>query len=278
MTALILLILGFTYAEPDTVVALSRGSGTYEVGLTQEDVPIGPYRLVATDSLLYLLDQLNHRVLAYDAAGAFVKEIKTPFRPADMVVGASGYIYLLENRTQPARLLVFKDADTVGLMEIEYDVKHPVTSLSLLPDEDYLLVSGADVYSLGLTRSAGPCLMMEYDAQLITSLPFKWEQVYALVVPWGFSGNQSFNLLGFDGSRSFIGIETYIQDKSGSFTMRSVTVKEDDKTLDKIPVDENYFSYDTGWRNVSVDPKGSIYIFTSTPEGTAAILRWRITP
>lgn len=258
------------------MVALSRGSGSYQVALAEEDVAIGPYRLVATDTLLYLLDQLNHRVLAYDTSGSFAKEIKTPFRPADMVISPSGYIYLLENRTQPAQVLVLRDSDTVGLMEIEYDVKHPVTSLSLLPDEDYLLVSGDDVYTLGITRSAGPCLMMDYDAHLITSLPFKWKQVYPLVVPWGFSSNQSFNLLGFDGARKFIGTETYIQDKSGSFSRRSVAVREGDKIVEMIPVDENYFSYDTGWRSVSVDPQGSIYIFTSTPEGNAAILRWRV--
>ena len=74
--------------------------------------------------------------------------------------------------------------------------------------------------------------------------------------------------------RIYAASEYAIQDKSGTFCKRYLKVYEEGELSATIPIDENYFSYDTGWRNVSVDARGNVYVFTSTPEGEASILKW----
>ena len=75
----------------------------------------------------------------------------------------------------------------------------------------------------------------------------------------------------------WIGEETVIQDKSGSFYMRDIMVIEEDMDLPaRITVPDSYYDYDVDWRNVAVDVHGSVYIFVTEKEGTAEILKWRV--
>ncbi|TET22311.1 MAG: hypothetical protein E3J71_06500 [Candidatus Stahlbacteria bacterium] len=278
-------LLALSYEEPEVVVELAKGSGNYEVGLAEEDVAIGPYRLVALDSTLYLLDQLNKRVLCYDTSGSFVREIKTAFRPFDMAVDRSGRIYLLENRTQPAQVAILKDGKEIERINIKYDAKHPITALVAHPGDSLLFLSGSDLLQpvpesagiLNYSPSRKSYRLKEVELESLQVLEASGLRPLGIVTR--FEGRTTEILLCYGDGRLWVGTETYIQDKSGSFSMREVIVL-DESAEDEVylPIPSSYFSYDVGWRNVSVDSQGNIYVFTSTSEGKASILRWRPSP
>lgn len=282
-----------SYEEPEVVVELSKGSAQYHVGFTEEDVAIGPYRLVALDSTLYLLDQLNKRVLCYDTSGSFVREINTDFRPADMAVDRKGRIWLLENRTQPAQVVVLEDAKEINRIKIPYEVGNPITAIAIDRDDELVVISGRTAYR-PLAKDGEAAMTMNWIGQVAGRYHFDIKQFLPSkeAFEWLFSAKDTsgsviefplacsmrdhLTFVGDDShGRIYVGVESVIQDKSGSFYMRSIKVYERAKQVAFIPVDDNYYSYDAGWRNVSVDSQGNIYVFISTSEGKARIERWR---
>ena len=285
-------LLASSYEEPEAVVELSKGSGQYQAGFTEEDVAIGPYRLLVLDSTLYLLDQLNKRVICYDTSGSFVREIKTGFRAFDMAVDRAGRIWLLENRTQPAQVVVLEDAEEIDRIKIPYEVNKPITAIALDRNDELVVLSGREAYR-PLAKDGEAVMTMNWIGQVAGRYHFDIKQFIPSkeAFEWLFSAKDTsgsvieFPLacsmrdhLTFVGDdrhgRIYVGVESVIQDKSGSFYIRSIKVYEKGKQQAVIPVDDNYYSYDTGWRNVSVDAYGNIYVFVSTSEGKARIERW----
>jgi hypothetical protein len=282
----------FSYEEPEVVVELAKGSGNYEIGLAEEDVAIGPYRLLVLDSTLFLLDQLNQRVLCYDTSGSFVREIKTGFRAFDMAVDRKGRIWLLENRTQPAQVVVLGETSQIDRIKIPYEVGKPVTAITIDRNDELVVLSGRDAYR-PLAKEGDAAMRMNWIGQVAGRYHFDIKQFLpsSKALEWLFSAKDTsgsviefplacsmrdnLTFVGDDSQgRIYVGVESVIQDKSGSFYMRSIKVYERAKQVALIPVEDNYYSYDTGWRNVSVDSQGNVYVFTSTPEGKAHIERW----
>ncbi|MBN2378953.1 hypothetical protein JXM67_04035 [candidate division WOR-3 bacterium] len=278
------------YRLPEEVVVFEPGSGQPELGLKDEDVPLGPYRLIAADPWLYLLDQLNHRVLCFDTSGRFVKEIIASFRPSDMAVDGSGRIWLLENRTQPAEIIIMDDDEEVDSLKIGYEPLSVITEISLDYNDELVLFSGGTPCRASAQFTLKPTDTLALKHRLkVTCMPTAayrtWfvEAIDKVGQVTEFylrpSMRDDFTILADDASgKLYLGIESVIQDKSGSFYKRSLKVYEDGEQAVVIPVDENYFSYDVGWRNVSVDAVGNVYVFTSSPEGRASILKWRVSP
>lgn len=279
-------VSALTYEMPDTVVVLERGDGQYQVGLEEEDVAVGPYRLVAAGSMLYLLDQLNHRVLCFDTSGEFVKEIETPFRSFDMAVDASGRLYLLENRTQPAQVVVLESAKEIERFGVKYEVKQPITGLIVYPGDSLVFLSDNDLHRRTRAANLDGLLNCEPSRKVyrLKQMELPTTEVSLAESVHGFTpvgviidyGQTTTTFLGYDRVHIWMGLETYIQDKSGSFVMRDIEIYEGDELLDIIPVDNNYYSYDVGWRNVSVDAAGNVYMFVSNHEGKAHIERWAV--
>jgi hypothetical protein len=132
---------------------------------------------------------------------------------------------------------------------------------------------------LSYPRLAQPLSIIDYDAADIFTLPVIWKRTYSLTLPWDWSGQTSRTLLAYDGERKFMGNETYIQDKSGSFTLLDLSVLEGDKDIGiALRFPSSYYSYDVGWRNLSIDGSSNIYMFVAPKEGSAKILVWRINP
>lgn len=288
MKKVVLLILvasslfALSYGEGEVVVELSAGSGPYQVGLTRENVPIGPYRLVVVDSSIYLLDQLNLRVLCFDTSGVLLSEISTPFRPADMAVDPLNRVWLLENRTLPAQIAILDGGEEVARSSIEYDVTRPVTAIVVHPPESLLCLSGNVVYiavpaegqELDYTQD-GRIELAELDLDSLGALEVSGAR--NLGVDTDYSGRITEYLIAYGSGMLWVGVEQYIQDKSGSFSIRDIKVlSESTEPPPFISIPSSYYSYDTGWRNVAVDSQGNIYVFTSTPNGKASILRWRV--
>lgn len=268
--------------EPDTVLELSQGSGNYQVDMKAGE---GPYRLIATRSRIYLLDQLNNRVLCYTRTGSFLEKIKTSFSPADMAVDRAGKIYLLDNRSQSAQVAVIDDGSQVDLFSIRCEPDLVLTGLVIHPEQGLVVLSGNNTYRAVLTGGFLQCApsktyrLKELESlTLEDALIMEAREFASFCVPLDCEGRNCYNLLAYDDAHVWVGSETWIQDKSGSFAMRDVGVYRNGKMVWMVPVDENYFSKDVGWRNVSVDSQGNVYVFTSTPEGKASILRWRPSP
>lgn len=283
-----------SYEEPEAVVELAKGPGNYEIGLAEEDVAIGPYRLLVLDSTLYLLDQLNKRVLCYDTSGSFVREIGTDFRPADMAVDRSGRLYLLENRTQPAQVVVLEGGSQIDRIKIPYEVNKPITAITTDRNDELVVLSGRNAYR-PLAKDGEAAMRMNWIGQVAGRYHFDIKQFLpskeafqwlfsakdtsgsVIEFPLACSMRDNLTFVGDDSQgRIYVGVESVIQDKSGSFYKRSIKVYENVKQVALIPVDENYYSYDVGWRNVSVDSQGNIYVFVSTSDGKARIERWRV--
>ncbi len=275
------MVSAFSYAEPDTLLTFSNGSGANQVGLSFEDVPLGPYRLACVGSTLYLLDQLNSRVLCYDTSGNYLREIKTPFKPWDMAVDDPHKLYLLDNRSQPAKIAVIKDGIEVERISIAYDFKEPLTAIVSHPPDSLLAISGTNFYAVVRDSPNGlgggnPCVarLKALDPDSIAGVEVSGIRYIGLENP--VRNRKHEILLAYGSGRVWIGSEEFIQDKSGSFYSRDILVLSDsdeDPAVISLPV--SFYDYDTDWRNVTLDQWGNIYAFTSFEEGKAAVLRWR---
>lgn len=273
----------FTYPEePDTVLELSQGSGNYQVGMKGGE---GPYRLIATRSRIYLLDQLNDRVLCYSRKGSFIEKINTSFSPADMAVDRAGKIYLLDNRSWPAQIAVMDDGGQVDRFSIRCEPDLRLTGLVIHPEQGLVILSGNNTYRAVLTGGFLQCApsktyrLKELESlTLEDALVLETREFASFCVPLDCQGRNCYTLLAYDDAHVWVGSETWIQDKSGSFAMRDVGVYRNGKMVWMVPVDANYFSKDVGWRNVSVDAGGNVYVFTSTSEGKAYVLKWAVSP
>lgn len=272
-------LVGFSFSKPEVVVEFTTGSGPYQLGLTEEDVAVGPYRLVATGSTLYLLDQLNQRVSVYDTLGNFITENKLPFRAADMAVDNRNRIWLLENRTQPAEVVTLENGEEMCKLSIEYEVTEPVTAIVVHPPESLLAISGNKVFLATFeddeAQSVYPAkaTLAELDLDSLGALEVSGARFMG--VQTDYSGRITEYLLAYGSGMLWIGEEQYIQDKSGSFTMRYVKIlSESTDPPPHISIPTSYHSYDVGWRNLSIDPRGNVYLLVTEKEGTAKILRW----
>lgn len=282
------------YVGPEEVVRFSIGSGRHEIGIKDGDTLKGPCRLVATDTRLYLLDQLNNRVLCYDTVGSFVFETETRFQPVDMAVDSSGHIYLLDNSSNPALVLVFDGIKEVERMEVKYDFRVRLDGLVIYPEYGLLLecrgrlFEPVPVFDIGGFLSCQPLGKKYRLPKKHTALLEGW---------WGHADGAGFwstsigseicskgeNTLPFlenDTSiRVTVGVKVIVKREGVRSTTRNIHVRLNDKpTMFIHPIPEEYFAYNRDWRNVSVDDSGNIYIFASVPEGGASILRWRPSP
>lgn len=103
--------------------------------MNEEDTLKGPCRLIATDTRLYLLDQLNNRVLCYDTAGIFVDQFKTPCDAVDMALDSYSRFYFLDNHNQPATVVVTEKEEEISRFKVRYEEKRPVDGLVVYPGD-----------------------------------------------------------------------------------------------------------------------------------------------
>lgn len=285
-------LFGLSYDGPEVVVELSPD----QVGLKEEDVAIGPYRLIARDSTLYLLDQLNKRILCYDTSGSYIQKIGVSFRPADMAVDSSGRIYLLENRTKPVQVVVLRQGKEIERIKIKYEVNKSVTAIAVNRYNQLVVLSGRNAYR-PLKQEGSDIRHLNWMGQVVGRYHFDIEQFLPTVkaFDWFFaakdtsgiliefelacSGRDHLTFLGDDThGRIYVGMESVIQDKSGSFYILSLKVYERTREVAALRVKNSYHSYDLRWRNFSVDAAGNIYMFKTTEEGESYIERWRVSP
>ncbi len=285
LIVLVLPLWAVSYSEPETLLRLSNGSGEYQVALRREGVALGPCRLLAVSSSLYLLDQLNKRIIVYDTLGRFIKQIQTPFSPVDMAVDSSGRVWVLENRTQPAEIRalaeeVLKKDEEVFL--IPYTSKQPITAILIHQAEGLLVFSGNKFCTLhsNNTRLSEYCAddyleFKEADINSLKALQLSTPQVFGVEISCS-EGSTSY-FLAASSKLLWIAEECYSISNPNSLITRYIKVfSKTNKTASRISLPQNAYSYNTAWRNVSVDKVGNIYAFISNEEGEACILKWSI--
>jgi hypothetical protein len=290
-----------TYVGPDTVVSFAVGSGKYEVAIEGEDALTGPYRLIATDSRLYLLDQFNNRVLCYDTAGTFVYETKTRIQPVDMAVDDSGLIYLLDNHSNPMVVVTYDTIKEVDRMEVKYEPPLQPHGLIIHYEHGLLFQYGTRLYRPSPLFDISGIFSCQ---PVVKKYRLDKEQDHTAELKRWYAHGDGYNFtstaIGKEICRkdkhalSFLEDDTSTRIIVGSYyysTMTGLRISiqvrlNDIPTILLGPISKDYFSYNEGWRNaydkdwrsVSVDDAGNIYIFASVPDGKASILRWRHLP
>lgn len=289
------------YVGPDTVVSFAVGSGQYEVAIEGEEILTGPYRLNATDTLLYLLDQFNNRVLCYDTAGAFVYETKTRIQPVDMAVDDSGLIHLLDNHSNPALVVTYDGVKEVDRIEVKYEPPLQPHGLVIHSEHGILFQYGKRLYK------ASPLFDISgiFSCQpVVKKYRLDKEQEHTAELEWWYAHGDGYNYTSTaigreicrkdEKSLSFLEDDTSTRVIVGSYYSSTATGRRisihvrlnDIPTILLGPISKDYFlynkdwrnAYNKDWRNVSVDDAGNIYIFASVPDGKASILRWRPSP
>jgi hypothetical protein len=284
------------YVGPEEVILFSQGSGQNQVGLILGDKPQGPARLLAANSKLYLLDQLNSRVLCFDTSGSFLSEIKLKYQPLDMAVDGSDRVYVLDTSSASIHLESFRKGDTSSRVEIILRKKQRVTGVVVYPS-DILYIDCGDFFSKPLPQKGLFWFLKDSSAQKIFLLNEKrslrnldidmyWDgyregghveetEIYRLSrasIP--FLSNK-------DSTRIIVGsINTDYKADSSTFNTtieRGIFVVVVDKKATPLlyGLPDEYFYINNNWRNVSVDFSGNVYMFVAYPDGKAAILKWR---
>lgn len=309
LTLLILSLLtsspdSISYIGPEEVALFFQGSGLNQVGLILGDKPQGPARLLAVNSKLYLLDQLNSRVLCYDTSGSFLSEIKLKYQPLDMAVDGSDRAYVLDTSSTSIHLESFRKGDTGSMIEINYYIerrhneqhRYPVSGVVIYPGDVLYIESESLLMKplpqrdiLGFLRK--PSTMKRFylnEKKSVRNLDFEifWDglgigghveekEIYRLnsaAMPFLFNE---------DGTRIIVGL-TNTDYKADSSTFNTtiergifvVVVDKKAKTL-LCGLPEECFYLDNKWQNVSVDYSGNVYMFVAYPDGKAKILKWR---
>ncbi len=278
------------YVGPEEVALFSQGSGEYQVGLIPGDKPQGPARLLAVNSKLYLLDQLNSRVLCYDTSGSFLSEIKLDYKPLDMAVDGSDRVYVLTGCLNPSIVVAYDKGKESERLEVRNASLRPV-NIVVYPEDIILILSGRRFYPLNPVLDLGGLLSCQQsqkkfylkESKYFDRMGFGYtadyhdgfstdlsEEIYRKskqALPFLKDSNSIRIILGGKDTRSRKGlttIERYLYVRANDVPTR---------LIDHLSVD--YFFYNQDWRNVSVNDSGNIYIFASIPDSKAAILRWR---
>ena len=113
--------------EPEVVLHLGWGAGPMESGRrpAQESAPEGPMSFtVSADGDIYLLDQVNLRVMRFDGSGALLSAIPISSDTfQDIEVAGDGRILLLDRLVRGAVVVLSRDGQEIAA--------HPVTGPSI---------------------------------------------------------------------------------------------------------------------------------------------------
>lgn len=287
-----------TYVGPDTVVSFAVGSGQYEIAIEGDDTLKGPCRLIATDTRLYLLDQFNKRVLCYDTAGSFVRQINTWFTPVDMAIDSLKHLYLLDTISNPVSVIILDGDNEIDRMQIMHDTNQRIRGILIYPEEELLFRTNYGFNKAKRTLSFTGVLSCTPSVKT-----YRLEKESAIESDDGLCGHadgirvssttyisevdrKSRNCLDFldnnDSIREVRGSEVFLSDYRGEQPEKSRTFYlfvEAGKSLTMLIKDLPGTYYHTvHWRNVSIDCQGNVYVFDLDQDGKASILKWRPSP
>ncbi|MBN2378952.1 hypothetical protein JXM67_04030 [candidate division WOR-3 bacterium] len=286
---------GVTYAGPDTLVEFTPGSGEYQVALHLGDSIKGPCRLIATDLKLFLLDQLNQRILYFDTAGSFIRQVKLQFGPADMALDSLDRIYLLDTTSNTALVTIMDGEKEVDRMKIKHDTIQRIREISIYPGEglvfrtNYGFNKAKKVLNFDGFLSCSPTIKTFY---LDKKMAFESENGVGYTDGAGFSSTTYItevlrkprNCLDFldtaDTIREIRGSELWLWDSRGTesittrtFHLFAATGKTHTMLIKDLP--GTYYA-SVHWRNVAVNCRGDVYVFTVSDDGKAYILKWSV--
>lgn len=291
-----LALSAFSYEGPVQVVRFSDDEPN-GLGFIREGAGHGPLRLLACDSLLYLLARLDHCAYTFDLSGRLIDSLRLDFCPADMACDDEGRLHILQYRVQPQFIAVYERGREVQRREFDLPGNRLMTEICFSPTAERLLLAGGYTYRLvpGQERdilfAAGerPGRFHLTDTH-IRRIQDTWEVEFTAKTSSGVVGpvrlepleRELFQFHTDDRAGRIYIVGTSIQtDEEGkSYIARRMLVLKDGKPLAELRgIEPGHSSYDYANRDIAVAPNGDLYLWmTHFSEGFSEILYFKARP
>lgn len=267
------------------------------LGFIREGAGHGPLRLLASDTALYLLDRLNHRVITLDLTGNVLDTFWTRCCPADISIDSRGQMHMLQNRTLPYFVITYLGG--VELMHRNFAMPENrfMSEIAVSPDEEVLLLSGGYTYqivtdpsdSVGMLYALGerPGRFRTNDSH-IGRTEDTWDAVLEVETA---SGNMQpvtiehldgelfqFHTDDRKGRQYVVGTSIKTDEEGEDYVTRRLLITESGKVTGELrDLDANHSSYDFANHDIAVAPNGDIYLWrTWLANGFSEIVRWKL--
>lgn len=302
-TVCVILILGcflsvsaFTYDEPVQVARFSENQAN-GLGFIREGAGHGPLRLLASDTALYLLARLDHRLYTFDLRGMVIDSLDLHFCPGDMTYDDEGRFHLLQFRVQPEFVTGYSGGEEIERREFDPPEHRLMTEIALSPNGKVLLLAGGYTYQI----VAGEAKDIFFA---VGERPGRFHltdtHIGRVVDSWQaeFSGETSrgpvtsFKLDHLDrelfqfhtddraGRIYIVGTSIQTDEKGKAYIARRLLVFEDGKLLGELRgIAPGHSSYDYANHDIAVAPSGDLYLWmTHFSEGFSEILHFKAHP
>lgn len=286
----------FSYQRPHQVARFSE-TEPHGLGFIREGAGHGPLRLLASDTAIYLLARLDHRLYTFDPRGMVLDSLDLNFCPADMTYDDEGRFYLLQFRVQPQFVAVYERGEEVERREFDPPENRLVTEICFSPQDGIFLLSGGFTYRLVPTEAkdilfaAGERpgryhLIDTHIGRVVDS----WEAEFTGETSRG--PVASFKLEPLErelfqfhtddrADRIYIAGTSIQTDEQGqTYIARRLLVFKEDKLLTELRgIAPGHSSYDYANHDIAVAPNGDIYLWmTHFSEGYSEILYFKAVP
>ncbi len=304
LAGFVLSLQALTYEDPVEVARFTERAQN-GLGFVREGAGHGPLRLLVSDTTIFLLARLDHKLLTFDLSGNVKDSLHVPFCPADVTYDSKGQLWFLESRVEPGFISTYSRGEEISRMEFSLKDSPSVTEVCISPSGDCLLLSGGFAYKLVPVEEGGESGKLK-DVQnyrllpmgerpgryLLTDshigrVPDTWEAEFTgKTASGGISpvrleplDRELFQFHADDrlGRLYVVGTSIQTDNEGNKYIARRLIVIKDGRILTEITgLEPGSSAYDYANHDIAIAPSGDIYLFrTHLLDDYSHILRWK---
>jgi hypothetical protein len=289
-------LFAFSYEGPRQVARFGETEPN-GLGFIREGAGHGPLRLLASDTAIYLLSRLDHRLYTFDLTGMVLDSLDFDFCPADVTYDDEGRFHLLQSRVEPEFVAVYENRAEVERREFDPPENRLVNEMCFSPEGEVLLLSGGFTYRLVPTETKD---ILYAAGERPGRFHLTDTHIGRVVDSWKaeFTGETSrgplasFRLEPLDrelfqfhtddrlGRVYIVGTSIQTDEEGQSYIARRLLVYKEDKLLTELRgIAPGHSSYDYANHDIAVAPNGDIYLWmTHFSDGYSEILYFKAIP
>ena len=288
-----LVLSAFSYDGPVQVVRFSDDEAN-GLGFIREGAGHGPLRLLASDTALYLLARLDHRLYTFDLRGVVIDSLDLHFCPGDMTYDDEGRFHLLQFRVQPEFVAVYSGGEEIERREFDPPENRLMTEICFSPEGEVILLAGGytyrivageakDIFFAAGERPGRFHLTNTHIGRIVDfwEAEFSGETSRGPVTSFKLDplDRELFQFLTDDraGRIYIVGTSIQTDEEGGFYIARRLLVFKNGKLLTELHgIEPGHSSYDYANHDIAVAPSGDLYLWmTRFSEGFSEILYFK---
>lgn len=267
------------------------------LGFIREGAGHGPLRLLVSDTAIYLLARLDHRLLTFNLQGRLLDSVDLEFCPADFTYDARQQFHFLQYRAHPAFISTHLGGVELLHREFEIPVNREMKEIGISPSGEVLLLSGGYTYRIVAAGDTNQLLALgERSGRFhltdthIERVEGSFEVKFTGTTAQGPVASINIVALGWElfqfhtddraGRIYIVGTSLQKDEEGETYIARRLLVAKNGTLLaDLRGFEAGHSSYDFANHDIAVAPNGDVYLWrTHFDAGFSEILMWKAAP